>query len=292
MKRVRGKTAAPNPAEEKREDAPACPDPEQDTIWDFLKKAGGWLGYKLSMYLPIGSCAVHKKICAGKKIKAVEKLDLKKISGEIGELELIGIREVKGTRRNCSITKISVKDTDVGDILWDLIRMCRIVRLENVNLRTYRKEYLDKAVSIDILGSTAGQIKHCLVDLLDTKRKRLRVEDAGLLVYWNEHRHCTLAVRYANVFGVMRRLSQIEVLYFDNIEVTQNIVREMSHHPIKYVTFFKCYVLPLKIYDLVSGCRKTLRHITFSDTLITPGVAEHLKSCSIQVDICSTKKTR
>ncbi|KAI5189259.1 hypothetical protein NECID01_0454 [Nematocida sp. AWRm77] len=277
MKRLCNKQQTVSLPEERKEEA--------GIPWQYIEGFSGWFVYKLSKYIPMGIYPINTNLCTGRKVTAKYRVDLSALPAEVGVLKLVGIGSVKGRAEDSSIKSIIVKETEMVSELWEVVGKCKIVWLENVEIRKYKNEYFQSALSIDIVGSTVEQIKHCIVDMLDARRRRIRIASKDMLVFWDEYKGCTLAVKYSDVLGVMKKIPLIKALYLDSIDVTIQIIQELSKHPVAEVKFIKCHVLPLKLYDLVSLCKKTLKTVEFRSTFVSPAVVEHMEKSHIKVVI-------
>ncbi|OAG29614.1 hypothetical protein NEDG_00747 [Nematocida displodere] len=262
---------------------PATKREESLLPWKYIEGFSGWFIYKLSKYLPTGAYPISSKICSGRKIKTRHRINLSRLSGDIGTLDLSCIMQTKGHASNCTIQKVRVRNTEITDRLWEVIKLGKIIILEDSEIRRYRDVFFKNALSIDILGSSVEQIKHCVIDLLKVRRRRIRINNANILIFWDEYKDCTFAIRYADVVGVMQCIPLIRVAYFDQVDITPGVIKELAKHPVVEIRLTKCYVLPLKLYDLLDACRTTLRLIEFSDTLVTPSVIDYFKENSITV---------
>jgi len=189
-----------------------------------------------------------------------------------------------------TISTIRVRYTEMTEEIWDIVKISKAVWLENVEIRTYRREYFESAECIDILGSSVEQIKHSIVDIFRRKRRRVRINNENLLVFWDEYKGCTFACKYFDVVGVMKEIPRIKTMVLDSIDVTVFIIRELGRHPVEVVKFIKCKILPLKVYDLEAECRKTLKRVEFISTFVTPDAAEVLRSSGIEVVISVVPK--
>lgn len=258
---------------------------KKDPSLKEIEGFSSWLLYKLSKHISMGLYPINTKLCTGKKIKAKNILNLSKLKGEIGVLDLYQVSRTKGNLGTCSIKSIRVRNSYITKEIWDIVSKCRIVWLENAEISRYSEEYFRNAESIDILGTTAEQVKHCITDILHMRRRRIRVNNENILVFWDEYRGCTFASKYSDVLGVMRNIPVIKVLILDSIEVTVYIIRELSRHPVHTVKLIRCLILPLKIYDLVDVCKSSLKTVHFIGTFVTPQTVDHLKDNGIEVII-------
>ncbi|KAI5180563.1 hypothetical protein NEOKW01_0867 [Nematocida sp. AWRm80] len=257
---------------------------EYDRIpWEYIPGLSGWLIYLLSKRIPLGIYQFTNQAPKGKKYKVRNKLDLTKLKYNISQLHLNNITSIRGTT-TARIHTLVIKNTEITTSLWEIIKNTNTLVLENVILTEYKPEYLKGIQSLDILGSTVETIKHLILDTLKNKR-RIRINNKEILVFYDEYKGCTFAIKYFDVLSVIKMISIIRVLYFYNLELSTGIINELSKHPITTIRLIKCKITPLKIYDILSNCKDTLKEITFTNTIVPVGVIEYIRSTGIQVQV-------
>ncbi|KAH9387219.1 uncharacterized protein NEMAJ01_2115 [Nematocida major] len=277
MKRLSGRKPAASRAIVEEKDV--------ETKWYEVEGFSGWFVYKMSKYFSLGMYPVCPVEASGRKLKARNKLNLSKVVGKIGVLDLCNICRVKGTLSDCVIDSIRIKNTEMSDDLWRLVKRSKTVVLHDVGIARYREEYFDNAVSIDVLGSSVDQIGNRVIDLINTRRKRIRIADSKILIFWDENKCSTCVIRHFDVYRILQRIPVIRVIHFDGIEITMSIIKEMRRHPIATVKLIGCKILPMKIYDLVDTCRATLTTIEFTRTLVSVDTVEYLRSRNLTVTV-------
>ncbi|KAI5190713.1 hypothetical protein NEMIN01_1178 [Nematocida minor] len=278
MKRLSGRKPAPSLVPEEAK--------EEELRWQEMEGLSGWFTYKMSKYFSLGIYPVSTSKVPGRRLKARNKINLSKLVGKIAVLDLANITRVKGAlNEDCLIDTIRIKNTEVEETMWELVRKAKTVILHDVVLIRYKQEYLNNATSIDLLGSTVNQVGSRLMDLLNIKRKRVRVADNRILIFWDENKCSTCVLRYFDVYRVIQRLPSIRVMHFDGIEITLAIIKELRRHPITTIKMIGCKIHPLKVHDLVDTCKKTLTTIEFNRTAVAPATVEYLRTINLTVII-------
>lgn len=256
---------------------------KKELKWQEIEGFSGWFVYKMSKYFSLGIYPVTPSKIEGSKLKARNKINLSKLSGKIGVLDMANIQRVKGTLANCLIDTVRVRNTVITDDIWEIIKRARAIILHDVYIREYREDFFDNAIAIDILGSTVAQIGNRVLDLLNSKRKRIRIADSRVLIFWDENKCSTCVLRHFDVYRIIQRLPSIRIIHFDSIEITINIIKELRRHPIVKVKMIGCRAQPLKIHDLVATCRETLKEIEFNKTSVALATVEYLRSINLIV---------
>ncbi|KAI5133501.1 hypothetical protein NEAUS04_0834 [Nematocida ausubeli] len=253
--------------------------------WEDFEGFSGWFPYKLSKYLALGIYPIPAAEEKGKRLKARNKLNLSRLSGQISILDMNNIYITKGTLSNCTINSIRIKNTKLCDNLWKLIEQAKSVVLNNVDAIKYKEEYFSNARSIDILGDTVRQIGNKIVDLINIKVQRIRIADKNILIFWDARKCYTCVLRYFDTYKIVQRIPIIRIIHFDGIEMTMPIIKELRRHPIITVKLIGCRIHPIKIYDLVSTCEDTLKHIEFNKTPVPLATVDSLRSKGLVVTV-------
>lgn len=258
---------------------------KEELRWDEMEGFSGWFVYKISKYFSLGIYPEPPCKIEGRKLKARNRINLSKLSGRIGILVLSNIQKTKGVLGDFLIDTVCIRNTIITDDLWEIIRRARAVVLHDAHIVEYKEEAFANTQSIEILGSTVMNIGHRVIDLLNSKRKRVRIADSKVLIFWDVNKCSTCVLRHFDVYRIIQRIPSIRIIHFDSIEITMSIIKELRRHPIVKVKMIGCKIHPLKIYDLVATCRDTLREIEFIRTGVTLDIVDHLKKNKIAYTI-------
>ncbi|KAI5186877.1 hypothetical protein NEHOM01_1766 [Nematocida homosporus] len=266
------------------------PKPNQEVPWHWVPGMGGWLIYKLSRYIPLPQYPITMPKVKKRKFKMHGVLNLCKLVGHIGVLELHAITEIQGYFRKFTLDSIKVKDCDVVEEIWDIIKMASIVVLEDSNIRLVPVAYLSRAVSLDILGSSVGHLAGRFEELVKTRRRRIRVDNNDVLIFWDEYKGCVCALRhYPAAQVLLRHFPLVHEVYFRGMEITHRIINSLQKHFVRIIKFYDCSISPLKIYDLYYACKDSLQEVEFHRTTIPLAAAEYLQAAGVAVKVANPR---
>lgn len=266
-----------------QESTPIAQEIIEDSSWDKVEGFSTWFVYKISKYFSLGLFPIHSSVVKGRKLKARNKINLSKLSGKISVLDLSNICTVKGTLTDSVVIDLlKLKNTELNDSLWYLISKSKRLILHDVGINRFNEEYFNNITAIDILGSTVTQIGNRVVDLINIKRKRIRIADDKILIFYDENKCGICILKYFDVYRIIQRIPIIREIHFDSIEITVGIIKELRRHPITTVKMIGCRIQPIKLYDLVATCEK-LSRIEFFRTPVALETVEFLRSKKITV---------
>lgn len=279
MQRLGGRKVTEKAPETERKDK------EKEVNWQEMEGYSGWFLYMLSKYLPLGMYPIRKRICTGKKLKMLYKMNLCRLKGQIGLLDISWMYNVKGVLGECTIERLKISNTEMEPILWEVVKRSRVVQLIDVEIRECAPEYFSSSISVDILGSSADQIKHSISSILSARKRRVCVESKSFLFLWDEGANSLLAAKNFNVSDLLQYIHSVNILYLDRVEVSSQIIDGLGRYAIKKIRLDNCYILPLKVYDLISVCRTHLRILELYKTLIPFETIEHIRGTGIDVKV-------
>ncbi|KAI5172829.1 hypothetical protein NEFER03_1845 [Nematocida sp. LUAm3] len=243
-----------------------------------------WLIYRISRYIPMEKYPVRKPEKKTLSIRAKHNMSVKYIR-DACKMKVRGIKRIKGDIKSISVHRAEVKETKMFPKLWNILLRAEEVYLCNTDITSYSPCEL-KASSLDLLGSTAEQVKEKIEELLKRRRRRIRIATKHFVVLWDEYKGCVCAVHSYNPITPLKYLPLIRTLHLINVEITETLTTHMKRHPISYLRVERCSFQQTILFEMIASCKSTLRGIEFHDVSLAPCLIIYLKGLqNVQISI-------